>query len=129
MVMRRRVDAVEAAESEVRRLLDELPEAVLLVDADGVVLSTNAAALGLFDLARRQFVDTHLVDQASGDDQARLAAAIQRSFGGAEVEPLQILMNGARRRKIVVEATFHMPRHHVNEEQRLVVRLRDVSER
>jgi len=127
--MRRRVAALEAEESEVRRLLDELPEAVLLVDADGIVLSTNAAALAMFDLARREFVDTHLVDQASGEDHARLAAAIQRSFGGAEVEPLQILMNGAHRRKIVVEATFHMPRHHVDEERRLVVRLRDVSER
>ena len=68
--MRRRVAALEAEESEVRRLLDELPEAVLLVDADGVVLSTNAAALAMFDLARREFVDTHLVDQASGDDHA-----------------------------------------------------------
>ena len=38
-------------------------------------------------------------------------------------------MNGARQRKIVVEASFHMPRHHVDEERRLVVRLRDVSER
>jgi diguanylate cyclase (GGDEF)-like protein/PAS domain S-box-containing protein len=127
--MRRRVAAVEAAESEVRRLLDELPEAVLLVDVHGVVLSTNAAALAMFDLARREFVDTHLVDQASGDDQARLEAAIERSFEGVDVEPLQITMNGARHRKIVVEVTFHMPRHHVADDQRLVIRLRDVSER
>ena len=127
--MRRRVAAVEAAESEVRRLLDELPEAVLLVDVDGVVLSTNAAALAMFDLARREFVDTHLVDQASGENQARLSAAIQRSFAGADVEPLQLQLNGARNRKVMVEATFHMPRHHVEEERRLVVRLRDVSER
>jgi diguanylate cyclase (GGDEF)-like protein/PAS domain S-box-containing protein len=127
--MRRRVAAVEAAESEVRRLLDELPEAVLLVDADGVVLSTNAAALAMFDLARREFVDTHLVDQASGDDQARLDTAIQRCFDGVDVEPLQIAMNGARHRKIVVEVTFHMPRHNVVDDRRLVIRLRDVSER
>src|SRR3954447_7714119 len=127
--MRRRVAAVEAAEMEVRRLLDELPEAVVVVGIGGVVLSTNAAALAMFDLARREFVDTHLVDQASGEDQSRLAAAIQRSFGGADVEPLQIQMNGARRRRIVVEATFHMPRHHAQDDRRLVVRLRDVSER
>ncbi|HTH06907.1 MAG TPA: diguanylate cyclase, partial [Ilumatobacteraceae bacterium] len=127
--MRRRVAAVEAAESEVRRLLDELPEAVLLVDVDGVVLSSNAAALAMFDLARREFVDTHLVDQASGDDQVRLSTAIQRSFDGADVEPLQLRMNGARQRKVVVEATFHMPRHNIEDERRLVVRLRDVSER
>ena len=49
--MRQRIAAVEAAEAEVRRLLDELPEAVLLVNADGVVLSTNAAALAMFDLS------------------------------------------------------------------------------
>ena len=127
--MRRRVAAVEAAESEVRRLLDELPEAVLLVDVDGVVLSTNAAALAMFDLARREFVDTHLIDQASGEDQERLSAAIQRSFAGSDVEPLQLQMNGARNRKVVVEATFHLPRHHVEDDRRLVVRLRDVSER
>src|SRR4029453_4372562 len=78
--MRRRVAAVEAAESEVRRLLDELPGAVLLGDRDGVVVSPHPATLGMFNLARREFVDPHLVDQASGDDQARLAAAIQRSF-------------------------------------------------
>ena len=84
---------------------------MLLVDADGVVLSTNAAALAMFDLARREFVETHLVDQASGDDQVRLAAAIQRSFDGDDVDPLQVAMNGARHRKVVVEASFHMPRH------------------
>ena len=39
---------------EVRRLLDELPEAVLLVDSDHIVHSTNAAALALFDLARER---------------------------------------------------------------------------
>jgi diguanylate cyclase (GGDEF)-like protein/PAS domain S-box-containing protein len=127
--MRRRVAAVEAAESEVRRLLDELPEAVLLVDVDGVVLSTNAAAPAMFDLARREFVDTHLIEQASGEDQERLSAAIQRSFAGSDVEPLQLQMNGARNRKVVVEATFHLPRHHVEDDRRLVVRLRDVSER
>src|SRR6478735_4380302 len=127
--MRRRVAAVEAAEYEVRRLLDELPEAVLLVDVDGVVLSSNAAALAMFDLARREFVDTHLIDQASGDDRIRLETAILRSFDGVDVEPLQLAMNGARHRKVMVEVSFHMPRHHVADERRLVVRLRDVSER
>ncbi len=34
---------VEAAEVEVRRLLDELPEAVMLIDMAGQVLSANAA--------------------------------------------------------------------------------------
>jgi diguanylate cyclase (GGDEF)-like protein/PAS domain S-box-containing protein len=130
MVMRRRVDAVEAAEVEVRRLLDELPEAVLLVDQDGIVLSTNAASLAMFDLARREFVDTHLVDLASGDDHVALGAAIRRCFEGDDVEPLQLEMHAADRRTVTVEATFHMPQHPVDpDDQRLVIRLRDISER
>ena len=129
--MRHRLDAVEAAEIEVRRLLDELPEAVLLVDADNVVHSTNAAALGLFDLARHELITTDLLDHTDGDEQIQLAAEIQRAFEGDEVEPIQIEVRGGATRRVVVEASFHLPRHSsvFDQERRLVVRLRDVSER
>ena len=134
LAMRLRIDAVEAAEAEVRRLLDELPEAVLLVDADGVVRSTNAAALGMFDLARRELVDTHLVDLASGEDHVRLAAAMRRATEGDAVDPIQIEMHSSDRRVVFVEASFHLPRSAESaaapsDDRRVVVRLRDVSER
>ena len=129
--MHRQLDAVEAAESEVRRLLDELPEAVLLVDADHVVRSTNAAALGLFDLSRSDLVTSSLLEHTDGDEQVQLAAAIQRAFEGDEVEPIQMEVLGGATRRVVVEASFHLPRHSpvFDQERRLVVRLRDVSER
>ena len=129
--MRRQLEAVEAAESEVRRLLDELPEAVLLVDADHVVHSTNAAALALFDLSRGEIFASNLLDHTDGDEQVQLAAAIQRAFEGDEVEPIQIEVHGGATRRVVVEASFHLPRHSpvFDQERRLVVRLRDVSER
>ena len=129
--MRRQLDAVEAAESEVRRLLDELPEAVLLVDNDHTVHSTNAAALGLFDLSRGELVTSDLLDHTDGEEQVQLAAAIQRAFEGDEVDPIQIEVLGGATRRVVVEASFHLPRHSpvFDQERRLVVRLRDVSER
>ena len=129
--MLRQLAAVEAAEYEVRRLLDELPEAVLLIDADGVVHSSNAAALALFDLARRDLVDSTLLDHADHEEQAELAAAIGRAFAGADVEPMQVEVHGGATRRVVVEASFHLPRHSpvFDQEHRLVVRLRDVSER
>lgn len=129
--MRRQLDAVEAAESEVRRLLDELPEAVLLIDNDHVVHSTNAAALGLFDLNRSQLVTSDLLEHADGDERVQLAVAIQRAFEGVEVDPIQIEVHGGATRRVVVEASFHLPRHSpvFDQERRLVVRLRDVSER
>jgi PAS domain S-box-containing protein len=129
--MQRQLAAVEAAEYEVRRLLDELPEAVLLIDADAVVHSSNAAALALFELARRDLVDSSLLDHADDAEQAELAASIDRAFAGAEVEPIQVEVHGGATRRVVVEASFHLPRHSpvFDQERRLVVRLRDVSER
>ena len=129
--MRRQLDAVEAAESEVRRLLDELPEAVLLVDADHVVHSTNAAALGLFDLARHDLIASDLLEHTDDDERVQLGAAIQRAFEGDEVDPIQVEVHGGATKRVVVEASFHLPRHSpvFDQERRLVVRLRDVSER
>jgi diguanylate cyclase (GGDEF)-like protein/PAS domain S-box-containing protein len=129
--MRHQLEAVEAAESEVRRLLDELPEAVLLVDNDHVVHSTNAAALGLFDLSRGELITSDLLEHTDGDERVQLAAAIQRAFEGDEVDPIQIEVRGGATRRVVVEASFHLPRHSpvFDQERRLVVRLRDVSER
>jgi diguanylate cyclase (GGDEF)-like protein/PAS domain S-box-containing protein len=124
------VSAVEAAGAEVRRLLDELPEAVLLVDTEGVVHSTNAAALTLFDMSPHDLVDGHLLDHAEGADQRALGAAIDRSFAGEEVDPIQIEVIAGVERRVVVEASFHLPRRTIETtDQRLVVRLRDVSER
>ena len=45
--LRERLAGVAAAEAGVRRLLDELPEAVMLLDAEGRVLSANASATEL----------------------------------------------------------------------------------
>ncbi len=128
--LRRRLEGLQAAEIEVRRLLDELPEAVMLVDSTSVVRSMNAAALGLFDLASREMLDHSLLELAEDDNRARLDAAIRRAVAGDEVEPIQLEMIG-RSGTVVVEASFHLPRRQVlqPEEQRLVVRLRDVSER
>ena len=129
--MNRQLDLVEAAEAEVRRLLDELPEAVMLVDHDGIVRSTNAAALAMFDLNRRQLVDSHLVDFVNGDDQAELTAAMQRAFNGDEVEPLQMDVIAGATERAVIEASFHLPRQTsvFDQENRLVVRFRDISDR
>ena len=129
--MQHQLAAVEAAEYEVRRLLDELPEAVILIDADAVVHSSNAAAHALFDLARRELVDSCLLDHADPHAHAELEAAIGRALAGEEVDPLQVEVHGGATRRVVVEASFHLPRHSpvFDQERRLVVRLRDVSER
>ena len=127
-----RLGAAEGAEAEVRRLLDELPEAVMLVDLDCIVHSTNAAALRLYDLSAADLVDSDLLDHADGDEQVAIGAAIQRAFDGEEVDPIQVEVIGGATRRVVVEASFHLPQNSgetAPDDIRLVVRLRDVSER
>jgi diguanylate cyclase (GGDEF)-like protein/PAS domain S-box-containing protein len=132
MRMNQRFEAAAAAENEVRRLLDELPEAVLLVDTNHIVRSTNAAALDLFDLVHGNLVDSDLLEYADDDERTQLGAAMRRAFEGDAVDPIQIEVHGGATRRVVVEASFHLPGHSgtpVVDDSRLVVRLRDVSER
>ncbi len=123
--------AVRSAGAEVKRLLDELPEAVLLVDHDFVIQSTNAAAMTLFDMDTTDLVGAHLLDHTDGEDELALDAAMRRAMED-EVDPIQIEVMAGIDRRVVVEASFHLPKHHdvtVVDGQRLIVRLRDVSER
>jgi diguanylate cyclase (GGDEF)-like protein/PAS domain S-box-containing protein len=123
--------AVESAGAEVRRLLDELPEAVLLVDSDFVVHSTNAGARMLFDMTAADLVDGHLLDHTDGEDQVMLEACLQRALDGDDVDPIQLEVITGAERRVVVEASFHVPRptETPGQPDHLIVRLRDVSER
>ena len=123
--------AVRSAGAEVKRLLDELPEAVLLVDRDFVIQSTNAAATTLLDPDAAGLVGGHLLDHTDGEDEVALDAAMRRALEG-EVDPIQIEVIAGADRRVVVEASFHLPKHDdrtVGAGERLLVRLRDVSER
>jgi diguanylate cyclase (GGDEF)-like protein/PAS domain S-box-containing protein len=145
----RRIDAqlaaATAAEAEVRRLLDELPEAVLLIDPDTVIHSTNEASSRLFRMPPGELVDSALLDLVDVAGHGALAESIARALAddvtsetdraGTEPLALHVVLDGDRR--FPVEATVLLPRHPggsdgralPGEDRRLVVRLRDVSER
>ncbi len=129
--LRERLAAVEAAGDEVRRLLDELPEAVLLLDRDARVHSCNAAATRLFDLGEAELLACDVRDLATGDDHDLLTESIDRAFEGDDVDPVQLEVVGGATRRVVVEVSFHLPQRSYlpDDDHRLVVRLRDVSER
>ncbi len=130
--LQRRLDAVEAAGEEVRRLLDELPEAVLLVEQTGIVQSCNASALELFDLEREQLVDTRLFDHLDGEGRTEVEIAFRDSLRGDEGEPVQISIPHGDDATTTIEVSFHHPHHPTGSpepDDGMIVRLRDVSER
>jgi diguanylate cyclase (GGDEF)-like protein/PAS domain S-box-containing protein len=130
---RRRLAELVAAQAEVRRLLDELPEAVVTVDGDAVVRSANASAVAACGPG---LVGSSLVELTAEVDRAAMASAWRRAIDGEPVEPVLARLAGATAEHaagdMLVEVTFHVALSGDTVERadrRTVVRLRDVSER
>jgi diguanylate cyclase (GGDEF)-like protein/PAS domain S-box-containing protein len=117
--LRRELAAVSASETELRGVLDELPEAVLVVDADGVVRAANAAALELTGGDGDGLVGRPIGAVVAAEHRERLDECCRHVSAGGVVEPLLVGFDGR-----VVEAIFHP-----SAARRVAVRLRDVSER
>ncbi|TVR27302.1 MAG: EAL domain-containing protein [Ilumatobacter sp.] len=136
-----------AAEAEVRRVLDELPEAVLLLDASGTVQSVNAAAgelTGRDDLVGMAAASVVVDDDHDllryGWDQTETAAisepVLVRLIAPSPVESAPGTAPETPREapSTIVEATFHAARGHTpgrppGRPDRVVLRLRDVTDR
>jgi diguanylate cyclase (GGDEF)-like protein/PAS domain S-box-containing protein len=144
---RERLAGVAAAEAGVRRLLDELPEAVMLLDAEGRVLSANASATELCGVEPTALIRSFFLDLFDGADRDELRAGWRRAMAGEIVEPAPIRLVGDDG-SVLVEATFHRARTPDSEgsdpdkaadapsppdqlggNRRMVLRLRDLSER
>jgi diguanylate cyclase (GGDEF)-like protein/PAS domain S-box-containing protein len=136
--LRARLDGVAMAEAEVRRLLDELPEAVMLVDREGCVHSANASAGQLCGCPSADLVGTSFLDVAADGDRELLEQSWRRARSGDDIEPVLVCLAADVGPGPLVEATFHhasgehaatpLGRHPAGGE-RTVVRFRDVSER
>jgi diguanylate cyclase (GGDEF)-like protein/PAS domain S-box-containing protein len=157
--LRERLAGVAAAEAGVRRLLDELPEAVMLLDAEGRVLSANASATELCGVEPAALIRSYFLDLFDGADRDELRAGWRRAMAGEIVEPAPLRLVGDEG-SVLVEATFHRARNpderdgrdesdkpndreratdpdadsagapdHLHNNRRMVLRLRDLSER
>ena len=125
--LNRTIDRLIDTEAELRLLLDDLPEAVVSVDDDGVVRGANAKAAELTGcavsaLAGRPFAD--LVEPARGTDLEGWLASGRTERPGAPVTFR--LPHAAGLPATLVEATVDRPRQ---TEAGVLVRLRDVTER
>ncbi len=143
--LRERLAGVATAEAAVRRLLDELPEAVMLLDSEGRVLSANASATDLCGIEPTALVRSFFLDLVDAADRDDLRASWRRAMAGEIVEPAPVRLVGDDG-SVLVEATFHRARNpdgtddpdrldpvpepdELRAERRMVLRLRDLSER
>ena len=143
--LRERLAEADAAEGSARLLLDELPEAVLLLDDEGRVLSANACATDLSGVEATTPNQSLFLDLVDPADRDLLRAGWRRAMAGETVEPTQVRLVG-HDGELLVEATFHRARSpadgddpdqmtdeidadDVHTGARMVLRLRDLSER
>ncbi len=108
--LRERLAGVAAAEAGVRRLLDELPEAVMLLDAEGRVLSANASATELCGVEPTALIRSFFLDLFDDADRDELRAGWRRAMAGEIVEPAPVRLSGDDG-SVLVEATFHRARN------------------
>jgi diguanylate cyclase (GGDEF)-like protein/PAS domain S-box-containing protein len=125
--LNRTIDRLIDAESELRLLLDDLPEAVIAVDEDGIVRGANAKAAELTGqpvsaLVGRRFdavVDTPRLDQ--------LASWLDGGRRGEAVAPISVrLVGDGGATPSLLEAVVEQPRR---ADGAAIVRLRDITER
>jgi diguanylate cyclase (GGDEF)-like protein/PAS domain S-box-containing protein len=124
--LRRTIERLVDTESELRVLLDDLPEAVISIDAGGLVRGTNTKAAELTGRSTGELAGTPLRELVEVGDRptvdAWLAEARWRSF----VDGTTLRLTGADGTVTVVEATYDQPRGSIDG---AIVRLLDVTER
>jgi diguanylate cyclase (GGDEF)-like protein/PAS domain S-box-containing protein len=115
--LRRRLTTMCDEQIEMRQLLDELPDAVLIVDGHGVVHSANAAAAHLTN--RASIVGFDVGELMAQEHSELFDDGLRRALAGDQLEPLIVRVD-----ERIVEAIFGRASG-----DRVAVRLRDVSER
>ena len=124
--LHRTIDRLIDTESELRLLLDDLPEAVLSIDDRGVVRGANTKAAELTGLAIGDITGQSLRSLVDGAD----ADTVDRWLDGGRrqqtVEAVTLRLVAPDGTTSVVEASHDRPR---STTRGAIVRLRDVTER
>jgi len=123
--LNRTIDRLAAAESELRTLLDDLPEAVLSIDGHLVVRGANLKAAELTGRPLSGVIGQPLADCFAADDRDDLTHWLV-SPASAVRDPLTLALPRADGRDVTVEVSHESSRPGGRGS---IVRLRDVTER
>ena len=117
---------LRAAQADLRTLLDDLPEALVVLSAEGTIRDLNALTLELTGLTRDDLVGHSFARMVAADDYSRLGVMWQAMLLAEEVDKPIFELRHVDGSVAVVEADVHTPVHDPN---RVVVALRDITQR
>jgi diguanylate cyclase (GGDEF)-like protein/PAS domain S-box-containing protein len=124
--LNRTVERLIDTESELRLLLDDLPEAVISLDDDGVVRGANAKAAELTGRPIADLSGLPIAELVEPQRRAETAAWLTDGRNGRAVPPMAFRLLNADGPATLVEANVDRPRQ---TDEGVIVRLRDVTER
>ncbi len=124
------VDRLVGAQTELRQVLDELPEALIEIDRHGVIRSSNAMAWEMTGRDEERLFATQFVSCVHHLDRDAVLAWLGRGLEqhdttGTVAPTLEFTIRRADGSEIGVDGVIEQSVH----EDRLALRLRDVSER
>jgi diguanylate cyclase (GGDEF)-like protein/PAS domain S-box-containing protein len=124
--LHRTIDRLIDTESELRLLLDDLPEAVLSIDEAGVVRGANTKAEELTGLDHHDITGQLLRTLVDEEDEDTVDAWLDEGRRRQSVESITLHLTARDGSVTVVEASHDLPR---STARGAIVRLRDVTER
>ncbi len=83
--LRRKARVIRAREQLVRTILDNTPDAVLVVDHNGLIQDCNAVSIQIFGYSREELIDKDVEDLIPGHDKLQSAERIERRTAMGDV--------------------------------------------
>ena len=124
--LRDNIVEAEAAKAELRALLDDLPEVVVVLAVDGRIREANLHALELTSRTRDELLGHYFTELFQPRDRQLLVGLWQQMRDGAIMNPPTFEFRTADGRSLLLEADANVP---LRDPDRVVVALRDVTDR
>ena len=120
------ITSLRHAEAELRALLDDLPDSVIVLDGEGRIVEANKLATEITGRSHSEVLNKTFTSLVRPADRLMLADAWAKLRSGQVIASPVFPVDHPDGHEIVVEANVHLP---MRDPERVVVTLRDVTAR
>ncbi|MDP9464231.1 MAG: PAS domain S-box protein, partial [Actinomycetota bacterium] len=124
--LRDNITNLRHTEAELRALLDDLPDSVVVLDGEGRIVEANALALEITGRSHSEVLYKTFTSLVRPADRPRLLEVWAKLLGGDPVSSPVFPFDHPNGHEILLEAAVHVP---LRDPERVVVSLRDLTGR
>jgi diguanylate cyclase (GGDEF)-like protein/PAS domain S-box-containing protein len=124
--LRSGVERLRRAETELREVLEDIPEALVVIDSSGTIVEVNASLVELVQRPAAEIVGAPYTTLLCSEHHDVAIGMFTTLLAGVDQESPILRIDAGSDDAVFVEAAARMP---VRDHDRIVVTLRDVTER